>query len=116
MEKVLALKGAVFAAASALVTFTSLQGGGALLPSSWLDVTGDVALRAPIEKELTRPFAGAAFVRLVMWPDRGVAAGLAALSWRLVAESCPVAERDHWSGESCVSCPVSRAGPPRQPS
>ena len=41
-------------------------------------------------------------------PDGGAAAGLAALLWRPVAASRPVAERDHCSGESCVSCPVSR--------
>ena len=70
MEKVLALKGAVFAAASALVTFTAPQGGGALLPSSWLDVTGDVALHAPVE---TAPGYGVltnVATELVAWSQR----------------------------------------------
>ena len=55
-----------------------------------------MALRAPVEIA-----AGTGVLTNV------AVAGLAALLWRLVAESHPVAERDRWSGESCVSCPVS---------
>ena len=66
-KEVLVLKGAVFAAVSALVTFTSPQGGGNLLPSSLLDVTGDVALYVPVETAAGYGVLTNVVAELVVW-------------------------------------------------
>ena len=86
---------------SVLVTLVPQQGAGVRLPASWLDVTGDIALRAPVRiGAVYGVFTNVAAKSAVLsqrcscrkLPDRSAAAGLAALPCSLVAESRLIAE------------------------